>query len=131
MADGPRYDRNDLLRARELLERSLTTHPRGVAVREAREDFEQVLEMLAEAELIVADFYARRGVPVGEQLRLANAALAYPETQAGRQAAERLAALGIDVASLRGDPALQSLDKVRATVPLWEQQRAESRMGLR
>ncbi len=76
LAAGPRYDRNDLLQARETLERSLSTHPHGVAVKEARADLVDTLEKLAAAELVVADFYDSRGVTEGANLRLANAALA-------------------------------------------------------
>ncbi|MGQ0553443.1 MAG: outer membrane protein assembly factor BamD [Planctomycetota bacterium] len=122
MANGPVYDRNDLLRASDLLERSIKTHPRGAAVREARADLAQVLEQLAEAELVVADFYERRGVRLGTELRLANAALLYPNTAAGRRAAERLRAAGIDPETLRGDVKRHSLDTVRATQPLWERE---------
>jgi tetratricopeptide (TPR) repeat protein len=123
LAQGPQYDRNSLLRARELLERSTTTHPRGVAVAEARADLESVMRQLADAEIVVADFYAARGVPVGERLRLANAALGYPDTPGGRWARDRLLAMGIDPQSLAGDPSAHSLDAIRSIRPLWEQRR--------
>jgi len=122
-AQGAHYDRNDLLRARELLQRSLTVHPRGVALREVRADLAACEELLAESEVLVADFYRGRRNPTGELLRLANAALLYPQTLAGRQAAERLLALGLDPATLGADPRLNSMDAVRATRPLWEQER--------
>jgi tetratricopeptide (TPR) repeat protein len=127
LAQGPRYDRNDLLRAREVLDRSVRTHPRGVAVAEARADLAGVTEQLAECELVVAEFYAGRGVVAGERLRLANAALAYPETSAGRWARDRLLAMGLDPAALAGDPSANSVDAIRATRPLWEQQREGGR----
>ncbi|MHC5211240.1 MAG: outer membrane protein assembly factor BamD [Planctomycetota bacterium] len=127
IAQGPQYDRNSLLRARELLQRSIETHPRGVAIADARADLQTVLDQLAECEIIVAEFYAARGVPVGEQLRLANAALGYPDTPAGRWARDRLLAMGVDPAALAGDPAAHSLDAIRSVRPLWEQQRAGSR----
>src|SRR5262249_477803 len=79
-AGGPRSAPNDLLRAGEPREPSLTTPPPGVAVKEARADLAETLEKLADAELVVADFYESRGVTEGANLRLANAALLYPQT---------------------------------------------------
>jgi outer membrane protein assembly factor BamD (BamD/ComL family) len=127
LAQGPAYDRNDLLRARELLQRSLDTHPRGVAVVQARADLAEVHEQLAASELVVADFYAARGVAEGERVRLANAALAYPDTAAGRLARERLLSMGLDPAALAADPGLNSRDAIRATRPRWEQLRDGAR----
>ncbi len=124
---GPQYDRNDLLAARETLERSVKTHPRGVAIREARADLAETLEKLAEAELVVADFYRDRGLPAGENLRLANAALLYPDTRAGREAVLRLGEQALDLKLLAGDPRLQSVDKVKATQPVWDQGRDKRR----
>ncbi len=120
-ASGPAYDRNELLRARDLLRRSLSIHPRGVALAEARADLASAEEQLAQAEVLVADFYAARGQATGEALRLANAALAWPQTAGGRLAAERLRALGLDPAELARDPRRHALDRLVATEPLWEQ----------
>ena len=124
---GPQYDRNDLLRARELFERSLSEHPHGVAVEQVREDLTLTLELLAACEVYRADFYARRGVIEGETVRLANAALLYPGTESGRRARARLEAMGIDVAALADDPSRQSLDKLRSTRPRWERERDSAR----
>jgi hypothetical protein len=121
LAGGPEYDRNDLLRARDLLDRSLKRHPRGVAAVQARQDLAEVLEQLAGAELWVADFYGGRGQTTGEQLRLANAALLYPETFGGQAARARLLAMGIDPESLRNDPRRNSLDTVKVSRPAWAQ----------
>jgi len=121
LAGGPEYDRNDLLRARTLLDRSLKRYPRGVAAQFSKDDLLVVIDELAQAELYVADFYARRGETDGESLRLANAALLYPETTAGQQARERLLAMGINPESLRDDPRRQSLDTVRVSRPAWAQ----------
>jgi tetratricopeptide (TPR) repeat protein len=126
LAQGPRYDRNSLLQARELLQRSIETYPRGVAITESRADLANVLDQLAESELLVAEFYAARGVLAGERLRLANAALGYPATPAGRWARERLLAMGIDPADL-ANPSDNSLDAIRAVRPLWEQRRDGAR----
>jgi len=123
VSGGPQYDRNDLLRAQDLLQRSLTQHPSGVAAPQAKEDLALTLELLAACEVVVADFYARRDVLPGETLRLANAALLYPETESGRRAKLRLEALGIDVASLANDPARESIDKLRPVRPRWERER--------
>jgi len=124
---GPEYDRNDLLRARELLERSLREHPSGVAAVQSREDLGLTLELLAACEVYVADFYARRHVPDGEDVRLANAALLFPNTVSGRRARARLEAKGIDVAALADDPARQSIDKLKSTRPRWERERDSAR----
>ena len=88
---GPRYDRNELLRAEMLLKRSLKDHPRGVAGREPGGP--RRCRELAPAELVVADFYAGRHVLPGEIVRLTNAAALYPETEGGKQATQRLLAM--------------------------------------
>jgi len=127
VSGGPQYDRNDLLRARELLQRSLTQHPSGVAAPQAKEDLALTLELLAACEVVVADFYARRGVLDGETVRLANAALLYPGTESGQHAKARLLAMGIDVAKLADDPAMESTDKLKAVRPRWERERDSAR----
>ncbi len=121
LAGGPEYDRNDLLRARNLLDRSLKRYPRGVAAQSSKDDLAIVIDELAQAELYVADFYARRGSTTGEVIRLANAALLYPETASGQQAIARLLAMDINPESLRNDPRRQSLDTVRVSRPAWAQ----------
>jgi len=121
-AQGPAYDRNELLRAQALLQRSLREHPRGVALADARADLAACREQLAANELVVADFYQGRGVPAGELLRLANAALLYPETEAGRLARSRLLAAGLDPAALQGDPRRHSTDTVKFVLPRWERE---------
>ncbi len=126
-ARGPAYDRNELLRAAALLQRSLTAHPRGVAVQDTRSDLAGCREQLAQAELVVADFYAGRGVPAGEVVRLANAASLYPDTQAGQVAAARLVALGLDPAAVAQDPRRNSIEKVKFVAPRWEREAEERR----
>jgi hypothetical protein len=121
-SQGPVYDRNELLHARDLLERSIARHPRGVAVKEARADLAQCREELARCELSVADFYAGRGVVSGEQLRLANAALLYPDTPGGKEALARLAAEGLDPAAIGKDPRASSVDAIRYRAPRWERE---------
>jgi tetratricopeptide (TPR) repeat protein len=126
-AQGPQYDRNELLRAQALLQRSLSEHPRGVALAEARADLSACRESLARAELVVADFYAARGVPAGELLRLVNASALYPDTPAGREAAQRLAGAGLDPAALARDPRRNSVDTVTFVLPRWEREAEEQR----
>jgi outer membrane protein assembly factor BamD (BamD/ComL family) len=118
--DGPQYDRNDLLRAGQMLELSLRTHPRGVAAADARKDLDYCREQLANAELVVAAFYANRDMVAGEELRLANAAVFYPDTKAGQVAREMLIARGYDPDALAGDLRRTSVDKIRATQPRWQ-----------
>lgn len=129
VSGGPDYDRNDLLRARELLQRSMKQHPSGAAAAQVREDLALTVELLAACEVVVADFYARRGVPLGETVRLANAAILFPETVSGRRARERLEAMGYDVAALAQDPGLNSVDAAKAVRPLWERERDSARSG--
>ncbi len=122
-SQGADYDRDEMLRAKALLEVSLTTHPRGVASKQAEADLVHVIEALAWNEVIVADFYSARGSSVGERLRLANAALLYPETEAGMLAAARLDAMGLDLASLRKDLAASALDNVKPGLRRFEDDR--------
>jgi hypothetical protein len=121
LAGGPEYDRNDLLRARDLLDKSLARHPRGVAAREAQADLDVVLDQLAAAELYVADFYRDRAQLTGEQIRLANAALLYPGTAAGQAARARLLAMNVDPEAVRGDSRRHSMDTVKVSRPAWAQ----------
>jgi len=120
LVPGPRYNQAELLRAQDLLRLSLRVHPRGVAVHEAREDLEAAREMMAESELLIAEFYAARDRKAGEQLKLANAALLYPDTRAGKLASERLIAMGVDITKL-DDARLNSLDKAVAPRSAWEE----------
>jgi outer membrane protein assembly factor BamD (BamD/ComL family) len=126
-SEGAVYDRNEALLARQLLERSISTHPHGVAVREAKADLAECRERLAQCELIVADFYAGRGVTSGEQLRLANAAILYPDTETGKAAAARLSAAGLDLATLARDPSRNSIDAVKYRPPRWEREAADKK----
>jgi len=107
---GPEYNREELLRARKLLRLSLEVHPRGVNAQDAQADLLAVEGLLAAGEVLVADFYAGRGVAAGEHLRLANAALLYPDTEGGRAAAARLQAAGLDLATLAATPSAHSMD---------------------
>lgn len=111
-AQGAKYDRDDMLRARASLARSLQEHPKGVFAERARADLDAIDEELARSEVLVADFYRSRGKERGEIVRLANAAILYPETEAGREATARLVAQGLDPDELADDPELQSLDSV-------------------
>lgn len=124
---GPRYDRNELLRAEQLLKRSLKDHPHGVALIETKADLSTCREELAQAELVVADFYAGRNVLPGEIVRLTNAAALYPETEGGKQAAQRLLAMGLDPAVLAQDPTRNSIDTVHFVLPRWEREADEKR----
>ena len=120
LVDGPTYNQGDLLRAQQLLELSQRVHPRGVAFRDVNRDLAEVRETIALGEVLVADFHAARDNAAGERVRLANAALGYPDTDAGRWAASRLIDLGYDLETLR-DPAFNSLDKL-APSPVWSGQ---------
>lgn len=112
ISHGAHYDRDDLLRSEILLRRSLAEHPRGMYQAEVRADLARVREVLARCELDVADFYAARGEDAGQQLRLANAAILYPDTQAGTEARQRLEALGLDPKVLAADSRLNAVDNV-------------------
>ena len=120
LAPGPQYNRDTLLKAEELLRLSLQVHPRGVRAREAEEDLVRARELLAEGAVLVANFYSGRGVPAGVRLRLANAALLYPDTVAGRLARQRLQLLGLSLSRLAAYPGLNSMDAARAQAVPWE-----------
>ncbi|MDG2148580.1 MAG: outer membrane protein assembly factor BamD [Planctomycetota bacterium] len=107
---GPEYNRDEMLRAEELLELSLETFPFGAKARESAEDLVKVKDLLAEGEVLVANFYRARGNMTGERLRLANAAILFPTTAAGEAALARLEGLGIDLEDIAAEPRLSSLD---------------------
>lgn len=117
----PGYDHGDMWKAHELLQTSRRVHPRGSSAREAKDDLVKVRELLAATDVMVADFYAGRGQVLGEQLRLANAALMYPETSSGLAAAQRLVAFGLDVDALAGDPRVSSVDSRVSRLSPWEE----------
>jgi tetratricopeptide (TPR) repeat protein len=116
---GPEYDRDELLRAKERLDLSLARFPRGMAANKAREDLQLVRERLGRGEIGVADFYRGRGIWEGERLRLANAYLLYGDTAAGAEARERLLARDVDLATLERDPRLNSVDNMKPGRPPW------------
>ncbi len=107
---GPEYNRDEMLRAKKLLELSLEQHPYGAKAVEARADLNRVTELLARGEVLVANFYAARGNPDGERVRLANAALLFGGTEAGRDALGRLQAMGFDLKQLQNEARLSSTD---------------------
>lgn len=121
LVDGPRYNQADLVRAHDLFTLSQQIHPRGVAFREVAEELKEVRETIALGEVLTAEFYLARENTAGERERLANAALGFPETEAGRYAAERLVDFGLDLESLR-DPRFNSLDKLMLAPPIWSGQ---------
>jgi len=105
------YNQNGMLKAQQLLRRSLRVHPRGVARAEAEADLITCRELLAASHLMVGDFYASRGYGGGERLRLANAAILYPETASGMAARERLLSQGLDLGQLALEPGLSSIER--------------------
>ena len=105
------YNHNGLLKAQELLRTSLRVHRRGVARKDVESDLASCRELLAETHLQAAEFYASRDRQVGRQLRLANAAILYPETLSGQAALEQLLAAGLDPELMAGDPGLTSIDR--------------------
>lgn len=122
-SQGAKYDRDDLLRAKASLQRSLDEHPKGVFAQRSAADLATIDEELARSEVLVADFYLSRGRQQGEVVRLANAALLYPHTPAGQEAEARLIAYGVDLDTLADDPTRQSLDAVRPGELRFEEER--------
>jgi tetratricopeptide (TPR) repeat protein len=112
---GPEYNRDEMLRAEKLLDLSLTVHPYGAKSREAEADLVKVRDLLAQGEVLVANFYRARGNIIGERLRLANAALLFSETTIGLDALKRLIRMGIDIKEVAGDVRLSSIDTFVAT----------------
>lgn len=88
---GPAYDMEQMERAHnELL--SFLAHPpeRPDFVDEARAAVTVVVDWMTERHLMIADFYKTIGNPYGERFHLRLAAEQFPDTDAGRTAAERL-----------------------------------------
>ena len=110
MVYGPEYNRDEMLRAEELLKLSLETYPFGAKARESEQDLVKVRGLLAEGEVLVANFYRARGNVTGERLRLANAAILFPLTHAGEVALGRLQDLGVDLEAMATEPRLSSID---------------------
>ena len=108
---APGYNHNGLLKAQELLRTSLRVHRRGVARKDAEADLASCRELLASTHLQAAEFYASRNRDRGRQLRLANAAILYPETVSGQAALEQLLAAGLDPDLMAVDPGLTSIDR--------------------
>jgi outer membrane protein assembly factor BamD (BamD/ComL family) len=113
LSNGPDYQRDDMLRAQDLFDKSLRLFPKGMAAGEVRADLIEVREALALNEIVVADFYRGRGVIKGEEIRLANAYLLYPETMGGQEARDRLIRMGVDLETLGLDPSLNAVDNVK------------------
>jgi outer membrane protein assembly factor BamD (BamD/ComL family) len=113
LSNGPDYQRDDLLRAQDLFQQSLRLFPKGMAAAEVRAALIEVRESLALNEIVVADFYRSRGIIKGEELRLANAFLLYPDTMGGQEARDRLLRLGVALETLDLDPSLNAVDNVR------------------
>ncbi len=120
---GPGYDHNGLLKTQELLRTSLRVHRRGVARKDAEADLATCRELLAATHLMAADFYASRDRQVGRQLRLANAAVLYPETDSGQAALELLRAAGLDPDLMAADPGLTSIDREFPEKSPWSEDR--------
>lgn len=93
---GAGYDDTKLEQARRELRDYLARGLEGHRA-EAEETLREVEEELARAELAIADFYRIREQDRGHRMHLANAVLAYPDTEAAQEAREELAERGWDV----------------------------------
>ncbi|MFT7462600.1 MAG: tetratricopeptide (TPR) repeat protein [Pseudohongiellaceae bacterium] len=123
MVYAPGYNQNGLLKAQELLRTSLRVHRRGVARADVEADLVSCRELLAAGHLTVANFYEIRERPGGEILRLANAAILYPETVSGQLAQGRLLAAGFDLEALAGDSGATSVDREVPGLGPWSEDR--------
>jgi outer membrane protein assembly factor BamD (BamD/ComL family) len=97
---GPPYDRDSLLRARRDFEEYVRIIERSEALRteyadrleEAKALRAEATERLGRKNVLIADFYRSQERFEAERLYLEAAMKRYPETEAGKEAAERLAA---------------------------------------
>ena len=96
---GPSYDKDSLVRARRDFSDYVRIIERSEALRteyadrleEAKARLSETNERLARKDLKIANFYRSQERFEGERLYLDDAATRYPETEAGREAAARLA----------------------------------------
>ena len=92
---GPEYDLEQMGLARNELESFLNNPPeRPEFVSEARAALRVVIDWMAQRHLLVADFYKTLKNHDGERHHLLVAAQEFPETDAGRTAAQKLAEMG-------------------------------------
>jgi outer membrane protein assembly factor BamD (BamD/ComL family) len=92
--EGPEYDLEQMQRARNELEGFLANPPESPSfVSEARAALQVVVSWMAERHLLIADFYKTIDNPVGELHHLQVASRDFADTDSGKIAAERLAAL--------------------------------------
>lgn len=92
---GPPYDQDQMERARNELRSFLANPPeRPDFVAEASAALQVVVNWMAQRHVLIADFYRKLGNTWGERLHLQSASQQFPDTDAGRAAAERLAAMG-------------------------------------
>jgi len=97
---GPPYDRDSLLRARRDFREYIRIIERSEALRTeyadrletAKARVAEVTERLGRKSVLIADFYRSQERFEAERLYLEAAAKRYPETEAGKEAAGRLAA---------------------------------------
>ena len=95
---GSAYDLYSLDRAQRELRDFLGTRIENPAFRtEAKDALTNVRHWLGEKHLKIADFYLRIGNTRGERYHLESAAISYPETAAGQQAAARIGTLAESV----------------------------------
>ena len=103
---GPRYDMQQMRLARNELEGFLVTRPESPElVAEAEAAQRVVVDWKAQRHLVVANFYKAIGNRYGERHNLSMASQQFPDTDAGRIAAERLAAMATE------DPDTEETDR--------------------
>ncbi len=90
---GIDYDPKPLEAARRQLEKFLLDYPSSSLSDEAKKTLSEVKSILARKALAVADYYSARGRETGARFMYAAVATDYPETEAGRTAAETLKTL--------------------------------------
>ncbi len=94
---GPRYDMQQMRLARNELESFLMSPPESPEfVAQARAARQVVVDWIAQRHLVVADFYKAIHNRFGERHNLTMAVQQFPDTDAGRIAAERLAAMAAE-----------------------------------
>jgi len=86
MNDGVPYDRGPLIEARDALKFYIQKYPNGKFVNEAELLSKEIVELLARKDLMVAEFYLRRGDSLSAKFYYRMAVNDYPGTRASEAA---------------------------------------------
>jgi len=94
MNDGIPYDRDPLIESRDSLKLYLQKYPNGEYVRESVAMSEEITNILARKDLMVAEFYRRRGDTLASKFYYRMTVNGYPETEVTKMARLRARSVG-------------------------------------